>query len=780
LVRSATPACILGFASALLAQAQNTPAAPTDGTVQLSAFEVTTTRDIGYQATNAAEATRMNMPIADIPLNVTVFNQQFMEDILAVDTTDVLRYDASVVKKVENDSFAVRGFTSVGSNFLNGFPQPTGFGSQSVANVERVEVLKGPAAILYGQGGFGATINRITKRPLMKAHTSIRATYGSGDSVRFAFDNSGPVPFAPTKLLYRLNFEATHGEVYRGTPYQRTNIAPSLTWNITDRTQLTAEYIYDRDARSGGWAFPMHAGDPYGMTTGDGVYRTYGSPDKTFNTPGDIRLNTRQVVGLDLRHIFTPNWQFRSQVQLGDRNQHQVETQLDTEAITLLRDAVLMARSWRDLPRGTVNYRTRNELVAKIKTGPLQHRLLAGHAWDQQYDEPKTERSSKNFGGFAPGTANLDGPGRNSATGNRYNEYFNITLAQFMANPKLAGYNPNLLLPINVFDIPNSPAMPPMEARPPLYVDAWTKTVLQNMEFYANDVVAVLEDRVFVQGGIRHTDTRRRTLNRLSSSFPNTVVNSSAPWVYSSAKSTTHSVGAVWHLTREKTFTLYANMNSAFVPEFRSQPDGEGLDPQEANQQEIGLRFNLWGGAIQGLVTFYDLKQDNVTIADPSRDGYFLQVSDQRSKGIEVGLNARPKAQWQVFGSYAYVDAVSESTRSKITMQPEHSVSVFNRYDFENRLKGLYASVGVRYGSSTVSDGPATRTFEPSWRIPSSVVSDVIVGYGFRTQWRGMRHVVALNVKNVFDNTRSFYVASPDRWTVENGREWLLSISTKF
>lgn len=74
--------------------AQNSPAAPPanpaakDETVQMSVFEVTTSKDIGYQSTNAAEVTRMNTPIENIPINVTIFNQQFIEDLLATDTSE--------------------------------------------------------------------------------------------------------------------------------------------------------------------------------------------------------------------------------------------------------------------------------------------------------------------------------------------------------------------------------------------------------------------------------------------------------------------------------------------------------------------------------------------------------------------------------------------------------------------------------------------------------------------------------------------------------------------
>src|ERR1051326_4667390 len=77
----------------LPAQSAAPPARPTaEEAVQLSIFEVTTSRDIGYQSTNAAEATRMDTPIENIPMNVTVFNQQFIDDLLATDTSQLLTY----------------------------------------------------------------------------------------------------------------------------------------------------------------------------------------------------------------------------------------------------------------------------------------------------------------------------------------------------------------------------------------------------------------------------------------------------------------------------------------------------------------------------------------------------------------------------------------------------------------------------------------------------------------------------------------------------------------
>jgi outer membrane receptor for ferric coprogen and ferric-rhodotorulic acid len=179
----------------LLAQVPARPPAPAADSppVELTAFEVTSNRDVGYQSTHAAEVTRMNTAIADIPMNVTVLNQEFLEDTLARTTEDVLEYVPGFVPTSNNDAWTVRGFANANTKFLNGFLQQESIGTVSIANVERVEVLKGPAAVLFGQGGYAATVNRVTKRPREKAATSIRAGYGPLESWRVELDSTGPI-----------------------------------------------------------------------------------------------------------------------------------------------------------------------------------------------------------------------------------------------------------------------------------------------------------------------------------------------------------------------------------------------------------------------------------------------------------------------------------------------------------------------------------------------------------------------------------------------------------
>ena len=785
------PICLarFGWAGLLLAGtaiAQSTPpastgTAPDEEPVTLSVFEVTTSRDIGYQSTNAAEATRMDTPIENIPMNVSIFNQQFIEDLLATDTSELLAYEASAVKTNENDNFLMRGFANPGSNFLNGFAQTAGFGSQPLANIERVEIIRGPAAVLYGAGGYGGTINRITKQPQRRSFTSARVIASEQDSYRTEFDVNRTLPFfGGKKLMARVNGIYARGYNWFGTRLEEDGIAPSLRWDIGPRTKAILEFYYSFTNRPGGWATPVHAGDPKGITTGDGVYRLI-PRDTQWNSPEDFRHVRRRVASLDVRHAFTEKLQFRSQFQLEAKNQHFQETFASPESLTILRDTALTSRSWRALLRDVTNYRSRNELIWNVATGPVNHRLLFGHGWIELYDLNQGYASSRNYGGLT-GTA-LTGPGllTNGQAGRRFNSYPDLPYAEFLANPNLAGYNANLLLPINIFDRGAEPPLPAIADRPPLHVDTDSKTYLTNQDLYFNDVFSFAGDRVFVMAGLRYTDVERRTITWHSGTLPNKVRRDAPPTVVSTTDGLTESIGAVWHLNVEKTLSLYGNLNNAFDPEFRIQPDGTPLDPQEGNQKEIGLRFSVLGGRVNGLVTYFDLLQDNVTRSDPDQPGYFIQDSGQRSTGLEVGLNGRVNDNWLVLVSFADTDARNDQTGVATPLSPRHRFTMFNRFNLNRgRLKGLSFNLGAIYTGERPLTNASARG-EPDWGpLPDVWRIDTAIGYKFRPKNGRYTYNLALNVTNVFDRTDLYYLATWDRATIDPGRVWRFAAGVRF
>ncbi|HEY0946899.1 MAG TPA: TonB-dependent receptor plug domain-containing protein [Opitutaceae bacterium] len=787
-----TPKIKLPVAIAVLLATSESPAQATaaraespagEEVVKLSIFEVTTTNDIGYQSTNAAEATRMDTPIENIPMNVTIFNQQFIEDLLAIDTSELLAYEATSVKTTENDGFLARGSSSVGTNFLNGFAQTSGFGSQPLANIERVEVIRGPAAVLYGSGGYGGTINRITKQPRDQAFTSARAIFSDHSSHRFEFDNTAPLPFFGGKTLaYRINGIYDRGYTWFGQRKEEDGIAPSLAWKVGPNTKVIFEYFYDWRESQASWETPMHAGDPHGLVTGDGAYRV--TPRKVaWVYPEDFRHNTRQVASYDLRHAFSDNLQFRSQFQWETKEQDNQEVQALSDGLTILADTALMPARWRHWPRETDNYRTRNELIWKFEVLKTNHRLLVGHGWDEQYDLNRQYLSSRNNGGLTGERLTGDGRLADNQAGPLFNSYPTLTYAEFLEDPTRAGFNPNLLLPFNLFDRGDEPPLPALADRPPLYLNTHTKTYTASQSVYANDVFSFADERFFIMAGLRYSDFERRTLALAGGSYPNRFLLESAPTVEQGAHATTGSLGAVWHLNAKRTATLYANLNNSFTPEFRSQPDGSALDPEEGKQKEVGIRFNLRNGRISGLVTYFDLLQDNVTRSDPDRpgEGYFIQESGQRSTGWEFSLNARPTDNWSVFGGYANIDARNDLTGQPKDLQPKHRFTLFNRYAVKSGpLKGLNLSLGTIYvGERPLT--PSTVRGQTDWGpMPDYWRVDTIVSYRLRRPQSRVQYDFSFKVNNVLDETDIYYVGSYYRYTIDPGRTWQAVVGVRF
>ncbi len=756
----------------------NANSGATTAPVELSAFEVTSSRDVGYQSTHAAEVTRMNTAIGDIPMNVTILNQEFLEDTLARSTEDVLEFVPGFVPTSNNDEWVVRGFANGNTKFLNGFPQQDSIGKVSIANIERVEVLKGPAAVLYGQGGFAATVNRVTKRPKPKQATTLRASYGPLESMRFDVDNTGPIGREGSPFTYRLNAVWDDGEYYRGISHDEKTIAPAFAWQIARNTRLSLEYLRVKETDGGGvWRQPMFRGDPHGFLLGDGTYLEYGDNKQAYAAPGDIREWKRGFGMADLQHAFNRSLQLRVQFAYDTKDQYYNELQPEQGSLTLLKDAVLMPRRWRIRTQDVENLRSRNELLAQFATGPARHRALLGFGWDRSDGEIWNRDGIWNRGGLAANAANLNLRWPAGNVGNRFNQYPNVTLAEFLADPRRAGFNPNMVLPVNVLDPAASPAVAAASDRPPLPLGNRNQDLTENTEYYLADVVSFAEERFFLTGGLRHTRTDDQRVN----GHTGAVVRDD------NAKSTTFSAGLVYHFNAEKTLTAYANANSSFIPEFRRQPDGTTLDPEEGNQKELGLRFSLVDNRVQGLVSVYEILQQNVAQPDPTRtdDDWFIQIDGIRSRGFEFNLNARFTDSWSVMGGYAYNDSRDQRTGVRSMYAPYHMITAFNKYSFRRGvLRGLDVSLGSIYiGDRPIDPTPITTlggvANTPLWTMPGEWRFDFLMRYRLPFKGRG-RYDIGVKFQNVFDNQEIFKLADASSVQRQPGRTIQASLTARF
>ncbi len=791
----------IGFASAdsAFAQAKTTPtsgsASADEQPVTMSVFEVSTDKDLGYQSLQAATATRTNALIADTPMNIAVYNQKFLEDINASLTNDVMDYVPGVFVLNEDGGYFARGSSSVGANYLNGFPQTTGYGSESVANIERIEVIRGPDAILYGSGAYGGSFNRVSKRPKTTQETSIRNTVGGvrgHASLTTSLDNTGPVPFVGGKrLLYRMSAVWDDSTTYFGNSYREKALSPSLTWNLARDTKLTLMYQYGWQKQQSRNQTPIVGGNPDGILVGNGTFLRFGDRDQRLTVPDDFRLNKREVSGYDFTHAFTPNLQFRSEFQHEVRDQLNTETIIDQQAMTILADAALLPRYWRDQPRLTRTYKARNELYWDVKTGPVHHRLLAGHSFTAQYDRTTNSTTVGNWGGIPATNPSLTDNGRHANSGlNRgvaWNYHPTVTLAQFMANPRALGFNTNLLLPINIFSPADSPPTPPVSQRTPVYLANDTKNVVKSMDVFINDHFSLANERLFFMAGVRHSRTARDNTNFTTGTFPFLTYAANPLRNQAVNKATTGSGGAVWHLNARKTYSLYVSAQTGFSPTFNIQADGSGLKPQTSFQKEVGLKFNLMDGRLQGVANWYHNQLHNVVASDPSHPGFFLQEDGRINEGVEFNLNTRITDSWSSFGGYAYIQAENPKNGLAQYMQPKHSGTLFNRYAFSTGfLKGFSVSLGSIYvgtrdiqistsGRTAVSNGGG----QPVWHPPAYWRFDGIVGYRFKAT--KMLYDVTFKVKNIANEVDGFMGGTQNyRYKAWPGRELQGTVGVKF
>lgn len=258
-----TAALAVFAASTLAAQtappAPNTPEAP----IALSSFEVKSTKDTSYGATNSLAATRIARPISETPLAISVLTADFLQDTASTNSlTDAFRYVPSVVPDARSEGEA-RGIFGSDIGYIRGFPinaitrnGVSRAGSFSLRNVERVEILKGPVSVFFGASEPGGTVNYITKKPSFQKFTKtslgVRSYEASEHGTEQQHSNMASVEIEHEGKLgstaaYRVYNYYGDGHGWRDKEYKREwNLSPSVLWRPSDRFEALVEFEHAR------------------------------------------------------------------------------------------------------------------------------------------------------------------------------------------------------------------------------------------------------------------------------------------------------------------------------------------------------------------------------------------------------------------------------------------------------------------------------------------------------------------------------------------------------
>ena len=367
------PARLLPCLAVLTAMAQEPakpePAAPTLAEVKVKAAKTKPkTEDREYQPVTARTATKIEAPLKDIPQTVDQVPAALLKDQGARSIQDALKNVPGVGFSSgdgQRDQVTIRGFTAIGDQFVDGI-RDDGLYFRDLSNVERVEVLKGPASVLYGRGSSGGMINRSTKQPDGQLLRELELTLGTLGQRRASFDLGG----AAGGANYRLTGALEDSGGFRDQSFlERQALAPSFGWRFGKDTKLTVQFDYLRDKRLTDFGIPGL------LSTG----RPVEVPRETYYGSADARkddTSRSEVYGttVTFEHRFSPALSLRNATRAYD---------FDLDRHNTLVGAVNEAAGTVSLTHGDLRRQERGlfdqlELVQRISTGSIHHQLLYG------------------------------------------------------------------------------------------------------------------------------------------------------------------------------------------------------------------------------------------------------------------------------------------------------------------------------------------------------------------------------------------------------------------
>lgn len=338
----------------------------------------------GYRATRSASATRTDTAIHETPQSISVVPAQVVEDIGATRLEDALDY-AGGVERGNNfggqglTEFLVRGF-STQEFYRNGFAVNRGYPNMPDAStLERIEVLRGPASMLYGRGDPGGTFNIVSKQPQAERRTVLGSQVNTDGLRRGTLDTTGALDDSAA-FTYRLNLVAEGSDSFRDhVESERYNIAPVLRWQLSDDTALILEgdYMHNRHPLDRGLTrYQNQAGDlPRDRFLGE-------------ESAGKL-TNQNATTQLRLEHQLDGQWMLRGGVQYldGSLDGGAVENNgLAADGRTVGRNYSERWLNWNDLA-------VQANLEGHFDAAGLAHTLLLGVEFDEYNYDSQIDRS---------------------------------------------------------------------------------------------------------------------------------------------------------------------------------------------------------------------------------------------------------------------------------------------------------------------------------------------------------------------------------------------------
>lgn len=353
---------------------------------------VTVSENAGFEVDVAATATKTPTPLRDVPQAIEVINQTLIRSQAALSMQDVLRNVSGVslhLGEGRRDQVLIRGFSALYDGFIDGVRDDAPY-YRDLSNVERVEVLKGPASVLFGRGSSGGIVNRITKQPNQERPIlDLSVVAGSYGTKRLTADLGQA--FLDGRLAYRVNGAYEESGSHRGFyALDRYNIAPSLLWKPTDRTRVVAQFEHLSDSRLPDRGIPSLNGRPADVPIG-----TY------YGAPSDFMDNRVLAGALTVEHQLADAWTVRNVFRRTRyANNYSTTYPLVTRTVN---GTLLATRAQYETDAVQQNLFNQTEAVGSGRFLGLRHTLLVGvEAGRQRLDNVRLTGTAADVALFNP------------------------------------------------------------------------------------------------------------------------------------------------------------------------------------------------------------------------------------------------------------------------------------------------------------------------------------------------------------------------------------------
>lgn len=693
----------------------------------------------GIVATRSATGTKTDTPLRETPQAINVVTADQMARQGSQTITEALRYTPGVIAQYGNsdlrhDWLTVRGFTP--GRYLDGLRLPFGARGYSQPRIEpfgleRVEVLKGPASLLYGQGNPGGTLNMVSKRPTEERVREIQVQGGRYSRAELAGDFGGRLDDEGQWLGRIVALGRMTDTETQFVEENKIFVAPSVTWRPSDATSLTLLGQYQRiDAPGAGQAPGLPAN---GTLYADPVTGRYIERGTFIGEPGYDHFDNQQwFAGYEFSHALSDQVQLRQNLRYGEVDTHSQRVQGFCFPTTSLCSATNLGRYAWAFPESSNLLTVDNQAEIHFATGQLEHTALVG----LDYLDEHSDFSESNL------------------------QYVNFPRG-------VRGYP---AFPYNVFNPGYS--LTASVPKPATVIDQKRS----QLGLYAQDQVK-LGGWSFV-GGLRQdwADTTTDT---------ETVSTSTTRTNDQSDSALTGRAGLLYSF--DNGITPYVSYATSFQPAAGSDRLGNVFEPTDGEQIEVGVKYEPTGINAFLTLSAFQLTQTNVLTPDPLNYSFSVQTGEVQIRGLELEGKAEIAHGLELIASYAYQDseitkanaasaAGASTLGNRLAFVPEHQASTWLDYTFgEGALHGFGLGGGLRYIGQTFGDN--ANTFD----IPSFTLFDASVRYDFGAlspKYEGV--TLKVDATNLFDKKYVSTCIAPAGCYFGEGRMVYATMNVKF